>query len=800
MTWLRLEVRRRWRSLLVLALLVALATATVLAAAAGARRGQTAFDRLWASTLPATVTVLPNQPGFDWNKIRALPEVAVLSEFPVNGTPFVLTCCPDTGVGFAPIGDEMARTIERPALLAGHLFDPGRADEVLVTPQFAAAYHKGAGDLVTMRLASPKQVDEEWDGTTPPRGPVIRARIVGVGRNVFGSDDPGSKGGVQPSPALFDRYRANILGTNGQMYINALIRLKGGAAAIPAFRADLARVTGQPNIDVWNNREFFGGAIVRITRYEAACLLAFALAALVAALFLIGQSVARYTSATVTDLQVLQAVGMTPRQAVASATAPPLLAATAGATLGVVAAIVASRWMPIGAASYTEPHPGVDADWLILGAGWLLAPVLVAAGSAAAAALALTARRRQAAPRRSAVAAAAAAAGLGVPVVVGARFALEPGRGRAAVPVRPALLGAVAGVLGVLAAFTFSAGVSDAAANPARFGQTWQLDTFLGLSGQDFGPVGQVLRTVASDPDVTGVDDARIGGAQSGQVSVESFTYDAVAGKQVPTVLTDGRMPSAPDEIVLAPTTASQMHAVTGSVVRLAGAAAPRALTVTGIGFVPAGPHNEYDDGAWLTPAGYDRLFRGAHYAFKFHLAAVALRPGADAQAVAHRLTAKAAAIKGGQNFSFEVTPPPPILQAVKDVAALPLALSAFLAVLAVGAVGHALSIAVRRRRHELAVLRALGLTRRQTRLVIGTQATLLAVIGLAFGIPLGIALGRTLWHAAANTTPLAYNPPWALLALLLIAPVALLAVNLLAAWPARRAARLHAGQILRTE
>ena len=170
-TWLRLESRRRWRSLLVLALLVALATATVLAAAAGARRGQTAFGRLWDSTLPATVTVLPNQPGFDWDKVRALPEVAILTEFPLNGTPFVLTCCPETSVGFAPIGDEMARTIERPALLAGHLFDPGRADELIVTPRFAAAYHKGAGDLVTMRLASPKQVDEGWDGTSgPPRG------------------------------------------------------------------------------------------------------------------------------------------------------------------------------------------------------------------------------------------------------------------------------------------------------------------------------------------------------------------------------------------------------------------------------------------------------------------------------------------------------------------------------------------------------------------------------------------------------------------------------------------------------
>ena len=117
-------------------------------------------------------------------------------------------------------------------------------------------------------------------------------------------------------------------------------------------------MTGRSDIDVWNNREYFGGTIERTTRYEAACLLAFALAALVAALFLIGQSVARYTSATVADLQVLQAVGMTPRQAVASATAPPLLAAAAGTTLGVAAAIVASRWMPIGIASYSRAAPG----------------------------------------------------------------------------------------------------------------------------------------------------------------------------------------------------------------------------------------------------------------------------------------------------------------------------------------------------------------------------------------------------------------------------------------------------------
>jgi hypothetical protein len=605
---------------------------------------------------------------------------------------------------------------------------------------------------------------------------------------------------VLPSPALFAQYRADIMGTNGRAYINALVRLKGGAAALPRFRADLAKATGRSDIDVWNNMQTFGDPFERITAYEAACLLAFALAALVAAFFLIGQSVARYTSATMADLQVLQAVGMTPRQAVAAASAGPFLAAAAGATLGVAGAIVASRWMPIGMASYAEPHPGIDANWLILGPGWVIAPALVLAGAAATAAMTLTAQRRQATPRRSAVVAAAVGAGLPVPAVVGTRFALEPGRGRSAVPVRPALLGAIAGVLGVLAAFTFSAGVSDAAATPARFGQTWQLETFFGLNGKDTAPGGKVLGAVARDRDVTGVDDLRIAGAQSGQTSVESFTYDGVGGKRIPVVLTGGRMAAMPDEIVLAPVTAGELHAAIGSTVRLKGGPTPQILRVSGIGFVPAGPHNTYATGAWLTPAGYDRLFHGTEFAFKFHAAIVSLRPGADAAAVAGRLDKAGRAAAGGAPVSFTQAPPPPEVLAIRDVAVLPLALSAFLALLAVGAVGHALSIAVRRRRHELAVLRALGLTRWQSRLVVATQATVLAVIGLVFGVPLGIALGRFIWRVAAGMTPLAYHPPLAELALLLIGPAVLVAAITLAVWPARRAARLHVGQILRIE
>jgi hypothetical protein len=457
--WTRLECQRRWRSLAALALLVALATATVLTAAAGARRGQTAFDRLWARTLPATVTVLPNQPHFDWSRIRALPGVSALTTFAVVN--FVLDGYPTASQnnGLPPGDSQVFRTIERPVVLQGRLLDPRRVDEVDVTPAFPASYGKGVGDTLTLHLPSPQE-GQYYDPSAglPPRGPKVRVRIVGVIRSPWFSDTPGTPGGVIPSPTLLAHYRASLIGVRGNGFVNALVRLKGGSAAIPRFRADLAKVTGRSDIDVWDNLATLGDPTRRVTGYEAACLLAFGLAALAAAFFLVGQSIARYASATVSDLQILRAPGMTPRQATAAACAAPFLAAVAGATVGTAGAIVASAWMPIGMASLIEPHPGISADWLVLGIGWAVAPLLVLAGSAVAAATALAAGRSQRPPRRSVVAAAAARAGAPVPVLIGTRFALEPGRGRAALSVRPALMGAVAGVLGVLAAFTFSAG------------------------------------------------------------------------------------------------------------------------------------------------------------------------------------------------------------------------------------------------------------------------------------------------------------------------------------------------------
>jgi hypothetical protein len=214
---------------------------------------------------------------------------------------------------------------------------------------------------------------------------------------------------------------------------------------------------------------------------------------------------------------------------------------------------------------------------------------------------------------------------------------------------------------------------------------------------------------------------------------------------------------------------------------------------VVGIGFAPWSPHSDYSTGGWLTESGYTGLF-GAK--FKFHLAQIAIRPGTDRDALLARL----GRIKGAGPGLFSAAEAPPQIQELETVRLLPLALGVFLMLLAAGAVGHATATAVRRRRHDVAVLRALGMTRWQARGVVVTHASVLAAAGLTFGVPLGVALGRTVWRVVADYTPLQYIPPVAFWALLLVGPLALLLANSLAAWPGRQVARLRIGHVLRVE
>ena len=119
---------------------------------------------------------------------------------------------------------------------------------------------------------------------------------------------------------------------------------------------------------------------------------------------------------------------------------------------------------------------------------------------------------------------------------------------------------------------------------------------------------------------------------------------------------------------------------------------------------------------------------------------------------------------------------------------------------MAVGALSHVLLTSARRRGHDFAVLRALGLDRRRARLIVNSQATAIGLIGLVIGIPLGVVLGRALWRLVTDRVPLVNVPPFAFLGVLLIVPASIVIANALALWPGRRVARLQPAEILRDE
>jgi predicted lysophospholipase L1 biosynthesis ABC-type transport system permease subunit len=106
----------------------------------------------------------------------------------------------------------------------------------------------------------------------------------------------------------------------------------------------------------------------------------------------------------------------------------------------------------------------------------------------------------------------------------------------------------------------------------------------------------------------------------------------------------------------------------------------------------------------------------------------------------------------------------------------------------------------VRRRRRELALLKALGMTRGQVGAAIAWQTTVTLLIAVGIGGPLGIIGGRLAWRSFAGSlgvVPIVEVPVFALIGGL---AALILAGNLLAAVPAAVAARTRPGAVLRSE
>jgi putative ABC transport system permease protein len=109
--------------------------------------------------------------------------------------------------------------------------------------------------------------------------------------------------------------------------------------------------------------------------------------------------------------------------------------------------------------------------------------------------------------------------------------------------------------------------------------------------------------------------------------------------------------------------------------------------------------------------------------------------------------------------------------------------------VIALFGIANTLSLSVLERTRESALLRALGLTRGQLRLMLVVESILMALMGAAVGLVLGIGFSWVLTTAlSSDSIPLTFAVPYGQIGAMLVGAV--LAAILAAALPARRAAR----------
>jgi putative ABC transport system permease protein len=107
----------------------------------------------------------------------------------------------------------------------------------------------------------------------------------------------------------------------------------------------------------------------------------------------------------------------------------------------------------------------------------------------------------------------------------------------------------------------------------------------------------------------------------------------------------------------------------------------------------------------------------------------------------------------------------------------------------------NTLVLVVFERTRELGMLRAVGMTRRQVRRMIRHESIITALLGAAFGIPLGVILALLVGEAIKYP---AFTIPVGTLIVFVIAAV--LAGIVAAIWPARRAAKLNVLEALQYE
>ena len=606
-------------------------------------------------------------------------------------------------------------------------------------------------------------------------GPTITLRVVGIVRDVR-EHLFATTGSKYLPPGFVSRYRGLAA-----IHPNADVVLRGGAD-VRRLRTVVNSVIG-PSTPVLDLR----GAERRVDTtlsVERSALLLVALTIAVAGGLLVGQALIRSAGVVGDDALVLRAMGFSRLDVAMAAGIGHAVTALVATVVASATVVVASRWFPVGLGRRIDPAVGTHADWVVIGPGVLLTFVVVLGVALA------TAHRvgsLQAARRTRPSSGFATRIRRRAPLTVGlgTTLAFDRGQGATSIPVRTALVGAVVGVLGVIGALTIDRGLNEALAHPERAGVTWDLTV---LPPPDAFALGRLKPeivkavTVAGAAALTVVNRQLVPVSGVGAPGIALRAPDSGKPSTIALALVIGRAPRTEGEIALGPATAREIHAKVGDRVRIGEPAV--SAVVVGEALFPSDVHGQFDEGVWLLPDQLDRLVPPDESSHGLYLA-IRLPAGSDVGKVTAGL--ERSLPEGTEVSAAEV---PVELTNLRNVRTLPVLVAGLLALLAIGALSHVLVASSRRRRHDFAVLSALGLEGRRIRLILNSQATAIGLVGLAVGVPLGSALGRSLWRLVTDRVPLTAVAPFPVEAVVLIVPVTVLVANALAVWPGHRLER----------
>jgi ABC-type antimicrobial peptide transport system permease subunit len=820
---LRADVRRRWPALLSLALLLGLIGGVVLTAAAGARRTDTAYPRLLTWANASQVDIVPENTGFTgyYRALDRLPHVAAMTTVsiynvvlsPRNPGLVNLMSSPDGAMGVS---------VDRVKILAGRLYDPRAPGQAMVDQRLASTEHLTPGS--TLRLygvpSAPSGVPEYNKAVT------LTFRVTGI---VVFDDEivPTGSNNTLPTALVSSPFTATTAAANLSAGDEAAVRLQPGASqtAFTSAAETLARRyagTGRNIITLPLSDQV--NATERAIRPEAVALAVFAGLTGLIALAVIGQLLSRQLALDAAEFPVLRALGVNRATLVTLSLARLGIVTVTGAAVAVAIAIAASPLMPIGPARLAEPHPGVEVNLAILGAGFAAIALLPLAGLPPPAWRAARQAQgplgmaeptpRQSRPSRLAAALTHAGSVTGG---AGVAMAFEPGHGRTAVPVRSALAGSVIAVAALAAAAVFGASLIGLVSTQHDYGQNWVQEVDF-----NFGTASPTQGTQMAHA-ITAIDGYAAG--NYGQLTIDGKIVPAIGLDQVRgggyLTLLAGRAPTAPDEIAVGAQTLRAIGARLGQTVTvtvnqdITGPGPARRMRVVGVAVLPAFSRGSFTPTGLGTGAALpaialsagtregttDSPCRPGGLCYNFFL--LRYKPGTDLAAEAAMITK--VLTSNGCPVGSCIVPAvadqrPGDIKNYASIRDTPLALAVVLAVLAVGTLAHVLLTGVRRRRRDLALLKTLGFTRRQVLGTVAWEASALAAVALLVGLPLGVVAGHWAWAVFASAAGVSTAATVPLATVLLAIPATLLAANVIAAAPGWEAARLRPALVLRTE